>query len=433
MPITGEQILSSLAQLSKVQTIKDVPQLTNALFPGTHCPLMGATMAVGGITDAAIMIIGTDECAYYNKSMTIGSAQYGGIANRCVSVVLDSHDVTFGSIAKVEAAFAELMAEAKPQGVFLVTTCVIEIIGDDYDALAESLTAKYHIPVLSVHTEHFKCEDHLPGLERTITACLALMTQQPPNKKVNVLGQRLGVFATTELAQMLAAAKVEIGLQLPSGCTFEDIRTAAGAQVNIVINDIALPLAQKMQEKFGTPYVYFNRFVDPEEIYQAYTALFNYLALPLPPLVTQKHEELQALIQTLRPTLKGVRYIYGNTPYTTFELNAFLTKLGMEPSLIQTNRFAEGDLTYAAKILAYCDPYICKAANIMPLQYVYDLLHSQLYLGHEFAERLKQKGIALVTSDQAHSMLGFEASVFLLRQLVKAVEQATEYRKELNL
>ena len=47
-----------------------------------------------------------------------------------------------------------------------------------------------------------------------------------------------------------------------------DIKNAAAAKVNIVVNDIALPLAQKMQEKFGIPYVYFNKFVIPEKVLQ---------------------------------------------------------------------------------------------------------------------------------------------------------------------
>lgn len=147
----------------------------------------------------------------------------------------------------------------------LVTTCVIEIIGDDFDAISEGLSKLYGIPVLPVHTEHFKCEDHLPGLERTITVCAEMMKSCDCENSVNLLGQRMGDFATTELYAMLQKAGVKIGLQLPCGCSVDDIKNAAAAKVNIVVNDIALPLAQKMQEKFGIPYVYFNKFVIPEK------------------------------------------------------------------------------------------------------------------------------------------------------------------------
>ena len=285
----GNELLDRLNRLSRVQTIKDIPQLTTALFPGTHCPLMGAAMIAGGIKDCLLVIVGTDECSYYTKSLTL-SDRYGGINGRCVSVVLNSHDVTFGSAESMHKAFKEIVAEYRPKCVMLVTTCVIEVIGDDYDAIAEELTKQYSIPVMAVHTEHFKCEDHFPGFERAITACQSIMQPQEGDGSVNVLGQRFGDFADTELYALLQKSGVKIGVQLPSGCTSDDIRHAPAAKVNIVVNDIALPLAQAMQEQYNIPYVYFNRFAAPEKILQAYQHLFAYLELPLPAEVDAKFD-----------------------------------------------------------------------------------------------------------------------------------------------
>ena len=69
-----KELLSRLKTLSRIEDPKkDIHGLTYAQFPGTHCPLMGAAMAVRGIRDAVMMIVGTDECAYYTKHMTIHS------------------------------------------------------------------------------------------------------------------------------------------------------------------------------------------------------------------------------------------------------------------------------------------------------------------------------------------------------------------------
>lgn len=432
MAMDGKALVEKLAKLSQVTSIKDIPQLTHALFPGTHCPLMGAAMAVGGIKGSLIVVVGTDECTYYTKSMTVHSEKFGGIGGRCVSVVLDDHDVTFGSAEKVQAAFKEIIEEYKPECVFLVTTCVIEIIGDDFDAISESLSDTYGIPVLPVHTEHFKCEDHLPGVERTISICAEIMEPRECDNSVNLLGQRMGDFATTELYALLQKSGVKIGLQLPCGCTVEDIKNGAAAKVNIVVNDIALPLAQKMQAKFGIPYVYFNKFVMPEKIYEAYKNLFGYLELDLPEELNELYQAAQKTVAQARPDLEKITYIYGNTPYATFELNCFLSSLGMVPQVIQTNRYTESDEPYVKEMLQYTDPYVCKAANIAPLQYVYDVLSPYLYLGHEFANRLRQKGIAIVHSDRASGMLGFEVVGYLMQQLLKAVGEAKEYRRELG-
>ena len=429
----GKEIVSKLVPLSKVKKVKDIPQLTHALFPGTHCPLMGAAMAVGGIKGSMLVVVGTDECTYYTKSMTIHSENFGGLNGRCVSVVLNDHDVTFGSTEKMHEAFKEIMEGYHPECVFLVTTCVIEIIGDDYDAIAEELSKEYHIPVAAVHTEHFKCEDHFPGLERTLTACAELMTPQEKDGSVNVLGQRMGDFSTTELAALLRAAGQKIGVQLPSGCTVDEVRRAAAAKVNIVVHDIALPLAQEMEAKFGIPYVYFNRFADPEKIYANYQSLFKYLELPMPAEVEEDYAKCKALIAEKQAKLEGITYIYGNTPYDCFEINNFMTNLGMLPQVIQTNRLPEHDQENIQGILSKADPLLCKSANIAPLQYVYDEVHPHLYLGHEFGARLRKKGIAVVHSDMALNMLGFETTIYLLGQIEKAIDECFTYRKELGL
>ena len=52
---------------------------------------------------------------------------------------------------------------------------------------------------MAVHTEHFKCENHLPGVERTMTACFDVMQPQVCDGSANLLGQRLGDFQETEL------------------------------------------------------------------------------------------------------------------------------------------------------------------------------------------------------------------------------------------
>jgi nitrogenase molybdenum-iron protein alpha/beta subunit len=254
--MNGNEMLKKLGRLSEITSMKDVRQLTTAMFPGTHCPLMGAAMAIRGIQDAYMLLVGTDECAYYTKHMTLYSQDFGGVDGRCFSVVLDAQNVTFGCAAKVEEAFDELAREYHPKAVLLVTTCIPELIGDDMDAIADGLSQQYDLPVMAVHTEHFKCDNHLPGLERTITACLDMMEPQEVDGSVNLLGQRMGRFDTTELCHVLKHAGVEIGMQLPCGCSVDEIRRGPRAKVNIVVNDIAIPLAKKMQRRFGTPWVF---------------------------------------------------------------------------------------------------------------------------------------------------------------------------------
>lgn len=428
----GNEILSRLNRLSKVKTIKDINQLTTVLFPGTYCPLMGAGMIASGIDDCLMVIVGTDECSYYAKNFNAVD-RYSAVSNRCVSVVLDSQDVTFGSAESMHKAFKKIVAEYQPKCVMLVTTCVIEVIGDDYDAIAEELTKQYSIPVMAVHTEHFKCEDQIPGLERAITACSKIMDKQICDGSVNVLGLHMGNFSETELHKFLKEAGIKLGVQFPGGCMADEIRRAPAAKVNIVVNDIALPLAQIMQEQYGIPYVYFNRFAAPEKILQAYQYLFDYLEIPLPAEVSAKFAECKEWEQKTTVLAQGIPYIYGNTQYDCFELNSYMCHLGFVPQLIQSNKLSADNFEDIQSILMTANPYICKAANIAPLQYVYDVLHPWFYMGHEYSDRLRRKGIAQLYTDQASKMLGFECNIFLLKLLQKAVADAKKFREEAGL
>ena len=57
--------LESLKTLSQVESIKDVKPLAKTVFPGAHCPLFGSALILKGVTDALMIVIGTDECTYY--------------------------------------------------------------------------------------------------------------------------------------------------------------------------------------------------------------------------------------------------------------------------------------------------------------------------------------------------------------------------------
>lgn len=427
--MNGQELISRMKRLGEVHSIKDVGPLSRAMFPGPHCPLMGAMMAVRGIKDSVMLVVGTDECTYYTKNTTIGNKAFGGLDGRCLSVVLDQHDVTFGCKEKLYDAFQEMMEEYKPQAVFVVTTCVVEVIGDDVDSMVEELKNQYGIYAMAVHTEHFKTENHLPGVRDTITACFDMMTPRPDTGAVNIIGQRMGDFTTTELYRMLVGAGVPMGMMLPSGTTVEEIEKAAGARVNVVVNPIGLPLAEKMKFAFGTPYVLFDKYIDPDRIYGLYQSLFAYLKLPVPAEVEDLYRKAKEIVETAAGQLEGLTYIYGNTPIDCYEFNAFMVGLGMVPLLIQTNEVPEAEDPNLRAILERCNPYITKTANIAPLQYVYDVLKPNLYLGHEFAMRLRQKGIEMVHSDGISPMLGLEVPVAGVTELLRAGAAARALRE----
>lgn len=426
--IDGNVLISRLKKMSEIKSFKNVPNMTNYLFPGSHCPMMGANLAIGGIENALMVTIGTDECTYYNKAFLGSSDKFGGMGGRCVSIVLTDHDITFGSIDSAKRAFAELFAEYTPDCVFLVTTCVIEIIGDDMDAFADELTEIYGVPVLPVHTEHFKCQDHLPGVERTMEACIDLMEKQAEQDGVNLIGERLGDLTRSEVYAVLKENDVKMGMILPGSCTVAQIKDGAKAKLNIVTHEIGLPLAKKMKQRFGVEYVEFFRIFDPEYAYSQYQEIFKMLGKDLPAVVTEKYTETQEIIKNLKSKADGVTYVYGNTPFENLPTNEYFCNLGMKPLLIQLSKLDKQDQICKEEILKLADPYVTSSANVVPFQKAVETLKPTLYFGVMRRSSTPSK-VASVQVAEGSSMLGFE----LIQRLSNAITGAINGEKTMPM
>lgn len=432
MGLDGNKMLQQMKRLSEATTMKQVKPLSYALFPGYHCPLMGAMLTIREIDDSVMVVIGPDECAYYTQLATSGGNMK---ANGCriVSVVLDQHDVTFGCQEKMDEAFAELMEEYTPKVVYLVTTCVVEVIGDDIDAMAMGYEAQYGLPVIVVHAENFKTDDHLPGIEHTLDGSIEAMEAQERCDCVNVLGLRLGDFQKTEVYRYLEQSGTALGLMLPGKASAESIRTAPRAQCNVVVHPVGLPLAKAMKERFGTPYVLFERYADPERIWRCYQELFALLDKEVPSELENLCRAMADRTKAARDVLSGKTYISGNTALCNDELHQFAAeKLGVQPLLLQISDLDEDSLQFRQRLLAVCDPYVTRSANLGAIGYLYSILKPDFNIGAGNQMELRKNKIATVRMMNAYNTLGFEVCGMVVDAFLSANQEAAMMRGGMN-
>lgn len=416
----------ALNRLSQIQKLKDIKPLSSVTYPGTHCPLFGSAMTIRLIKEALMLVIGTEECTYYTKSTSLVYDEFGGINGRCVSFVMNHHDVTFGCRKKMEQAIDDLVKEYHPPVIFMVTTCVPEMTGEDMEAIANMLSKKHHIKMPVIHTDHFRCDGHMLGVQNTMKACVELM-DAPTGKLsgINLLGKKA---ENSELAHYLKEADIDINLTFPSHTSLDDLKHAANAKVNIVCSRQALVLAQEMEKRFQTPYVSFYDRCQPQEIEEGYKILFQQLNKELPTSIEKKRIDLENYIKECQPTLKAGTFIYGNSAVDTFVLNAFLTSLGMIPLMIQTKDFEEHDIKNVKDILQYCDPLMTRSANLASLRDVYGVLRPDLYLGPAERDVLLNHGIIGLGLPHGNDYIGFELS----HHIVEMFYQGMKKKRQLN-
>lgn len=409
--------LEILNRLSEINVDKDIKGLSHAIFPGTHCPLFGVALTASYIEDVAMLVVGTSECTYYTKVFS-NNSQKG--KDEVYSLVLKEKDVVFGAEKKVIEALEYIKEVSDPAGIMIVTTCIPELIGEDYNVIIDEVEESLNIPVFVVKTEHYKCNSHIPGMVRTLESIVKVMRKQDECSGVNILGHRQAGIEDTELFKLISKHNIKINTIIPSKCKMKEIELAPKAKLNIVTDMIALDLAKKMKKKFKTPYVFFDKHMNKEAITLAYEELSEILEIDMSKELEEIKSEYDEIFEEAKNILSGKRFIYGNTPMLAFETSEFFIELGLEPELIQVRELYDVDIKWKDKILELgFDPYITRIANIAPLRELYDSLNIQIYIGHEDPMLLKSKGITQVTLDSNAHKIGYELPIGIMKTLIE--------------
>ncbi|NLY46218.1 MAG: oxalate:formate antiporter [Tissierella sp.] len=423
--------LDRLSRLNDIKENDDIKALSHAIFPGTHCPLFGVAMIASFIEDLVVVVAGTQECTYYAKDFAY-QRQYG--KDNFYSVVTNKHDITFGCEDKIKEVIFEIDRTINPKAIMLVSTCVLELIGEDFVGLKESIQDEVNAKLLVVPTEHFKCNSHIPGMERSLEQLVTVMEKcDIDNNSINILGHRQHGIENTELMKLLIDEGIHINSVIPSKTTIEELRFAPRAKLNIVTDFVALPMAKKMEDIFNIPYVYFDKHLSIDRIRNSYKKIEEFLNIKLLSKLNEKEAELNSLMEEARKILKGKTFIYGNTPMMAFEISSFLCDLGMEPILVQVRDLYENDSIYMEEIKRHGhNPYISRIANIAPMQSIYDQCKPNFYLGHENPMNLAKRNIIQITLDEVTKKLGYEIPIDSIKKILLSLEQHEEMKDKMK-
>lgn len=412
--------LDILNRLNEINEDKDIKSLSHAIFPGTHCPLFGVALTASYIKNMPLVVVGTSECTYYTKNFAY-HRQKGN--DSVYSIVLGDEDIVFGGQEKVEKAIKQIVEIEEPDAIMIVTTCVPELIGEDYSSIEYSLDSEVDIPIFVVNTEHFKCNSHIPGMSRSLKALSLCMKKSNNQEGINILGHRQSDVESTELVQLLKEEGININTVIPSKCDIESIKNASQSKVNIVTDMIALDLAKEMKRKFGIEYIYFDKHMNKETIYENYKKLEELLNINIIDKLEEKIKEYDELFAKCKSLYSGKKLIYGNTPMMAFETVDFLSELGMEPVFIQVRELYDQDITYKENISNKgFNPYISRIANIAPLRELYEKIGADIYIGHESPIILREKGLMQITLDSHAQKIGYELPIGMMRDLIKLLE-----------
>lgn len=388
------------------------------------CVYCGARVVLNPVTDALHLVHGPIGCASYTWDIR-GSLNSGNdLYRNSFSTDLQEHDIIFGGEKKLTAALNELIPRFQPPLVFVYSTCVVGVIGDDLEAVCKAASNRYGIPVLPVQSSGF-IGSKAAGYRAACDVLFRLIDPPQPvdqSTKTHCLNF-LGDFNLAGEAWIIRGYLKQIGIEVKTVFTgdsrYEDLRGAANARLNIIQCAGSMHyLAGKLEEAYGIPClsVSFLGLQDTAESLRAIARHFGDAA------VIQRAEELIATenarvapeIEKYRNRLQGKKAaVYVGGGFKAISLIKQFREIGMDVVMIgtQTGRQEEYE---KIDILVDDGAVILDDANPAELERFMLEQGADLLVGGVKERPLAYKlGVAFVdhNHDRKHPLSGYAGAV----------------------
>ena len=336
---------------------------TQTANPGSAqggCAFDGASIALVPITDAAHLVHGPIGCSG-NSWNSRGSLSSGPMTYKMgFTTDLSENDIIFGGEKRLYKAISKLVKKYNPAAVFVYSTCVTALIGDDLDAVCQAATNKYGTPVIPVHAPGFVGSKNLGnrlGGEALLDHVVG--TKEPKYTtaydinligEYNVAGEMWGVLPLFKKAGINVLAKIT------GDARYEEVCYSHRAKLNVMICSKALiNMATAMKESYNIPYIEesFYGIADMNRCLRNIAQFFGDQALieRVEQIIEEETVKLNVALAPYRERLKGKRMVLYTGGVKSWSIVSAAQDLGMEVVATSTKKSTEEDKGRIKKLL----------------------------------------------------------------------------------
>lgn len=396
------------------------------------CSLDGATIALIPITDAAHLIHGPMGCSG-NSWGSRGSLSSGPTTYQIgFTTDLSENDIIFGGEKRLYKAISEIVTRYHPAAVFVYSTCVPALIGDDINAVCEAARKKYETPVIPVHAPGFVGSKNLGNrlggealLDHVVgTAEPEYTTPYDINLigEYNIAGEMWGVLPLFEKVGIRVLSKIT------GDARYQEICYAHRAKLNVMICSKALiNMARKMEEKYGIPYLEesFYGIEDMNRCLRDIAAHFGDPALTerVEKVIAEETAKLQETLAPYRDRLKGKRMVLYTGGVKSWSIISAAKDLGIEVVATGTKKSTAEDKARIKNLLSP-DGIMMQKGNPEELLKVIAKTHADLLVagGRNQYTALKARIPFLdINQERHHAYSGYAGMVEMARELDEAI------------
>ncbi|HEY9620346.1 MAG TPA: nitrogenase iron-molybdenum cofactor biosynthesis protein NifE [Crinalium sp.] len=396
------------------------------------CAFDGAMIALVPITDAAHLVHGPIACAG-NSWGSRGSLSSGPTLYKMgFTTDLSENDIIFGGEKRLYKAILEVQQRYQPAAVFVYSTCVTALIGDDLDAICQKAAEKTGAPVIPVNSPGFIGSKNLGNrvggeslLEYVVgTAEPEYTTPYDINLigEYNIAGELWGVLPLFEKLGIRVLAKIT------GDGRYQEICYSHRAKLNVMICSKALiNMARKMEERYGIPYIEesFYGIEDINRCLRNIAKAFGDRTLQerVEYLIAEETEKLNHELKPYRERLKGKRVVLYTGGVKSWSIISAAKDLGMEVVATSTKKSTEEDKARIRELLG-ADGIMMDKGNAQELLRVIEKTKADMLIagGRNQYTALKAKIPFLdINQERHHPYAGYVGMVEMARELEEAL------------
>jgi nitrogenase molybdenum-cofactor synthesis protein NifE len=291
------------------------------------------------ISDAAHVVHGPITCAG-TAWESRGTDASGGpkLFRHGFTSDLDDSDLLLGGEQKLYDTILATVDRHRPAAVFVHSTCVTAMIGDDFEAVCAAAASTTGLPVIPVHAPGLTGSKNL-GNRLAGKALLdhVIGTREPRTTTpydVNLLGEYNIAGELWDVMPVLAEAGIRVSATITGDSRYADIAAAHRAGATMVVCSRALlPLARGLEERWGVPWFegsFYGLRSMADSLRGFATILGGDVADRVEDVIARHESRVEHELAPLRERLAGRRAVLYTGGVKSWSMVAALQDLGME-------------------------------------------------------------------------------------------------------
>lgn len=234
------------------------------------CTMVGVYRAVSFCRNVVVIFHSPQGCAHVATTMELGSsfrvAADGG-ENHWKSIPLVSSnlrekDTIFGGVSRLHQCISYVVDTYHPKCLFIVSSCVAGVIGDDVEQEAQDAEETYGIPVVCMPFAGFLGGEYSDGYYKTVDAIVMrfFQKQKKVRGRVLLLGDQMGPEGqyAGEVKRLLSLFGLDAHWQFPGYVPFDEWKEIPSASLSVLLGTAGqlggmMDVATRLEKEYDIP------------------------------------------------------------------------------------------------------------------------------------------------------------------------------------